>query len=196
LVTDFAVRLEQVTREEMLADPQVLTRTLVGAQSLFGLDAVVVPVEPARADVAAEAVRRLRTLLGERAALVALLPAPSLELANALDLQHVDVVAITAGEVEADRLAPVWNVARYFSAATWLVCPRGSADAARAGADAVAVWEGATPDELLAAGARRVGVMIEPGGARPPLPEGGFHTTAGELPADTDVDWLREVASS
>jgi hypothetical protein len=193
-VTDFAARLEQVSREDMLADPQVLTRTLVGAQSLFGLDAVVVPVE--RVEVAAEAVRRLRALLGDRAALVALLPDPELELANALDLQHVDVVAVTADEPEPDRLAPLWNVARYYSAATWLVCPRGSAEAARAGADAVAVWEGAGPDELLAAGARRVGVAVEPGAPPPPLPAGGFHTTAGELPADADVDWFREVARS
>lgn len=194
LLTNFAARLEQVSREEMLTDPQVLTRTLIGAQALFELDAVTLPVERAQLAAAAEAVQRLRVLVGERAALVVLLPAPELELANALGLQHADAVGVVTAEVDPNRLTPLWNVARYYAAPTLLVCPRGSTEAARAGADAIAVWEGATAEELLAAGARRVGVAIAPGGELPPLPEGGFYTTAGDLPADTDVDWFRQIA--
>jgi hypothetical protein len=194
LVTDFAARLEQVSREEMLADPQTLTRTLVAAQALFDLDAVALPVERAHLASAAEGVRRLRVLLGERAALIVLLPAPELELANALGLEHVDALGVLAAEVEPDRLAPLWNVARYYAVPSLLICPRGSTDAARAGADAVAVWEGATAEELLTAGARRAGVAIAPGGEPPPLPAGGFYTTAGELPRETDVDWFQRIA--
>lgn len=194
LLTDFAARLEQVSREEMVTEPQALTRTLVGAQALFDLDAVSLPVERAHLAAAAEAIQRLRTLLGERAALVALLPAPELELANALGLQHVDALGVIAAEEEPDRLVPLWNVARYYAVPSVLLCPRGTTEAARAGADAVAVWEGATAEELLAAGARRAGVTIAPGGEPPPLPPGGFYTTAGELPPDTDVDWFHRIA--
>ena len=195
LVTDLAARLEQVSREEQLAaDPQTLTRTLAGAQALFGLDAVVLTVERAQLAAAVEAVQRLRVLLGERAALVVLLPGPELELANAIGLQHVDALGVIADEAGPERLTPLWNVARYYAAPSLLVCPRGSTDSARGGADAVAVWAGATAEELLAAGARRVGVAIAPGGEPPPLPPGGFYTTAGELPAGTDVEWFHRIA--
>ena len=181
--TDFAVRLEQVTREELLADPQTLTRTLLGFQALFGLEAVVVPVEREAVAVAAEAIARLRTLLGDRAAIVALLPGPELGSANALGLQHVDIVAVRADEPEPEDLAPLWNVARYYAAPTLLVTQ--GADAA--GADAVVSLSGA-----VASGSARMGVLVEPGGPLPPLPDGGFYTT-WELPADTDVDAFREL---
>jgi hypothetical protein len=193
LVTDFAARLQQVSRAEMLADPQTLTRTLVAAQALFDLDAVALQVDRAHLATAAEAARRLRVLLGERAALVVLLPAPELELARALELEHVDVLGVLAADVEPDGLAPLWNVARYYAVPSLLVCPRGTTAAAGAGADAVAVWDGATAKELLAAGAPRAGVPIAPGGEPPPLPAGGFYITAGELPAEADVDWFHRI---
>ena len=40
----------------------------------------------------------------------------------------------------------------------------------------------------------RMIVPIAPGGEPPPLPAGGFYTTAGEDPAEADVDWFHRIA--
>lgn len=202
--TDFAARLEQVTRTEMLADPNVLTRALLGLQWLFGLDALVLLVEVDSAPVWAEAIHRLRILVGDRAALAVVLDGAGLGVANALGLEQVDVLGVLEralldgdGAAElADRLTPLWNVARYYAVPSVFVAARAPAAAAEVGADAVVVWEGASAAELLAAGARRAGHSLLAGEAVPPLPPGAFVTTAGELPADTDVDWFRETATA
>jgi hypothetical protein len=168
--TAFFARLEQVSREELAADPQALVRTLVAAQRLFGLDAVVVPAE---APAAAEAIARLRIVLGGGAAIVALLPEPRLELATALGLEHVDVVSVCAQPGDED-LDPLWNVARYYSAATLLVTADG---------------------RVSAPAGDRVGVLAEPGLEPPALPDGGFYTTR-ELPSGTDVEAFHALVAA
>lgn len=129
-------------------------------------------VVPAEVGAAAEGIARLRALLGERAAIVALLPEPGLDLANALGLQHVDVVAVRA-QPDHPGLEPLWNVARYYSAATLLL----------------------HGEEVTAPAGSRVGVLVEPGSEPPPLPEEGFYTTR-ELPAETDVEAFHTLVAA
>src|ERR1700722_14937943 len=73
--TEFAAHLEQVEAQEMWQDAGVLTRTLMGLEALFGLDAIVVDVPLAslahdRLRPVADGLARLRTLLADRVALV------------------------------------------------------------------------------------------------------------------------------
>lgn len=237
-VTDFSARLEQVSRLEMFADPNVLARTLFGAQRLFGHDAILVSLharlaaETIRAEagptagslrgvaVIAEAIHRLRAVAGEHAALVLVVPGPLtiarelgargdagdldrlaqdvLELVNTLRPEQLDSLAVLETEPLDDQilqelseaLSALWNLAHYYALPGVLFAAHAGRDAAIIEPDAVAVWAGATPEELLAAGARRVGVPVAPGqrGPLPPLPGGGFYTTAGELPGDVDVE--------
>lgn len=240
--TEFGARLEQIARERLRQDPNTLTRALLAAQELFGLDAVVleVPPEPVadairtddppgeRLAVEHDTIERLRILLGERAGLVLALPGPNtlagllgrratadeldelalaaLEAGKSLDLRHVDALAVVErrplekGEVGAlgAALAPFWNSAVYYSIPSVLVCACAGAEAATVAADAVVVWAGASPEELLEAGARCVGVLLRPGtdAVLPPLPLGGFYTTAGELPAETEIEWVKAVAGA
>jgi hypothetical protein len=210
LAIDFCARLEQTTRAELLTDPSLLTRGLLGAQELFGFDAIVIALAPDELEarpVVAEAVHRLRVLAADRAAVGLLLPGGRevdlLEEANAIGPQNLDLLGVVeprlGGEAEAaelaSALAPLWNVARYYAVPSLFAAAHGGPEAAALGSDAVSVWSGARPDELLAAGARRVGVPLRPEDAAPELPPGGFYTTAGELPAETDLDWLHAVVS-
>ncbi len=256
--TDFAARLEQVEPLQMWQDAGVLTRTLVGLQALFGLDAIVVDVPVAalvedRLERVADGLARLRTLLAQRAALVLALPGPLTRAAAAgrdrapetledlgaeithaaklLGAEHADCLAavelapVRADDVQPleDALAPLWNIARYYSAASLLVAAEGPVELGDTGADALVVWAGASPRDLAARGARHVGAPIgsrskaapasgppgRPGRPEPPelpeppgrpelpeLPQGGFYTTRGELAADTEIDWLHDVVAS
>ena len=79
--TEFAARLEQVQARELWDDAGLLTRTLMGLQALFGLEAVVVDVplvalHPDRVPTVADGVARIRALVGDRAALVLAVPGP------------------------------------------------------------------------------------------------------------------------
>jgi hypothetical protein len=173
--------------------------------------------------VLAEAEERLRVLLGESAALGVVLPGP-LALASQLgrppevdELESlgstilgvfqslrpplVDLVVVREGSVREDQvaeigaaLAPLWNAARYYSMPSLFLAARAGVAVASVGADAVAVGEGAAPEELALAGAKRVGVPVDPErGSLPPLPPGGFYLTAGEIPPDTDVSVVQEL---
>ncbi|MGH9292055.1 MAG: hypothetical protein ACRD0B_00050 [Acidimicrobiales bacterium] len=86
-----------------------------------------------------------------------------------------------------DLLAPVWAVARYYALPSLLVSSEGPAELSGVGADAVVVLAGASPAELLAAGAKRVGVPVSPDeGDLPDLPEGGFYLVRGDMAAGSD----------
>jgi hypothetical protein len=102
----------------------------------------------------------------------------------------------TLGE-HAAALTTLWNVARYYSLAGFLVASSGDARLAGSGADAVTVWAGATAGELLARGAPRAGVPITPGSPGPlePCPPGGFYTTAGEIPSNTAVSDVKDLVA-
>jgi hypothetical protein len=235
--TDLAARLEQVDPSALWQDAGVLTRTLMGLEGLFGLDAIVVDVPVAaladgRLATVADGLARLRTLLDERAALVLALPGPFtcaaaagrdrapetiedlgaeiLDAAKVLGPEHADCLAVverapvTGDDAQRldDALAPLWNAARYYAAPSLLVVAEGTAELADSGADALVVWAGASPYELVARGARRVGAPIEPPTAPtaatelPELPAGGFYTTRGELAADTEIEWLHRVVAA
>lgn len=230
--TEFAARLEQVQARELWDDAGLLTRTLMGLQALFGLEAVVVDVplaalHPDRVPTVADGVARIRALVGDRAALVLAVPGPlsaaaatgrdrapetledlAAEILGAVKLlgpEHADCLAVVERAPVAavdvrpldDVLAPLWNTARYFNATGLLVAADGPAELGDSAADAVIAWAGAAPEELAARGARHVGVPIEPGRPElPALPGGGFYTTRGELPADTDIDWLRRIVAA
>ena len=79
-------------------------------------------------------------------------------------LAVVELVPVTADDPQPleDALAPVWNTARYYAAASLLVAAEGPAELGDTGADAVAVWTGASPHELAARGVRHVGAPMSP----------------------------------
>jgi hypothetical protein len=96
-----------------------------------------------------------------------------------------------------EALAALWNLARYYAVPSMFVSSRGVAATARIGANAISVWEGASPDELVRSGAGRVGVPVATDGppTAPRLRQGGFYTTAGEIPAQVEVEWVRRLVA-
>ncbi len=130
-----------------------------------------------------------------------------LEAAKRLGPEHADCLAIVerapVGSDDAqpldDALAPLWNTARHYSVASLLLAAEGGLELADTGADAVSVWSGVSPQELAASGARCVGCPVElstPTPVLPALPPGGFYTVRGELPADTEIDWLHQLVAA
>jgi hypothetical protein len=171
--------------------------------------------------VVGEAVLRLRASLGDRAGLVLALPGPRtlaeagsveptpdalddlgagiLAAANEIDPHRADCLAIVeraalpdeAVDALDEALSPLWNAARYYALPSLFVAAQAGPAAARIGSDAISIWSGATPDEVAGAGHGPVGVPVDAGSSLPPLPPGGFYTTADDLPADTDLEALR-----
>jgi hypothetical protein len=156
---------------------------------------------------------RLRATFGDRLALVALLPgprtmAPLLEVVPAGDVledlvagalrlhEFLDPTALDAAAVLertslsgasvpelSDALATLWNVARYYAVPSLFVAAEGPGNVGEVGATAVTAWSGATPDAVLAGGARAAGVPVANPVALPALPPGRFFTTLDEIPA-------------
>ena len=59
------------------------------------------------------------------------------------------------------------------------------------------VWSPESVEGLVASGASRVASALRPPESVPAQPEAGtFFSTAGELPADTDVEWLQAVVTA
>lgn len=173
-----------------------------------------------------EAVHRLRAIWGDRVGMVVLLPGPGTWATSGdrwpslTELEDVVARLLAAlnflqpplldgfGVLEEDTpdatvddlsesLAAVWNLARYYAVPSVFVTAHGGTSAARTGADAVAVWDGVAPAELLGAGAQRVGVPLQMAGSAslPDLPEGGFFTTAGEIPATVEVERVQQLVA-
>jgi len=109
----------------------------------------------------------------------------------------------------ADAVSAFWNVARYYSLPSLLIAAQGTPRLAETGPTAVAAWSGVTAADLLAAGATAAGQPAPSGEPAPsgrpaspgepaspvptPLPPGGFHLTADELPGDWPVDAVRSL---
>lgn len=176
-------------------------------------------------DPVAEGIRRLRALLGDRAGIVLVLPGPRtlarslnrdaavedlediatglLNVAQALEPPLIDCLALFEREpldAAAARdlktaIAPLWNAARYYSIPGLLVADRAGPEVARGGATAVAVVEGASPGELKAAGASRVGVVVGRGEDLPACPASGFYITAGEVAPDAEVESIQALTA-
>ncbi len=170
-----------------------------------------------------DAIGRLRTTAGDGVALIIALPGPLtlaaapgadpaatledlgdelVETAHALRPERADCLAVveqtavSSGDVEPleDALTPLWNAARYYAIASMLVAAEGVPELGETGADAVAVWTGASAQDLAARGSRHVGVAVEPGQSEPPEAiEAGFYISRGELPAATEVESLHRL---
>ena len=100
-----------------------------------------------------------------------------------------------------DALAPLWNTARHYSVASLLLAAEGGLELADTGADAVSVssaspqsWRRAVPGASAARSSPPRPAPVPP--ALPPLPPGGFYTVRGELPADTEIDWLHQLVAA
>lgn len=175
---------------------------------------------------AADAIGRLRTVAGDSAALVIALPGPLtcsgsgledreitledlgdelVQTAQGLGPERADCLAVveraavSSADVEAleDAVTPLWNAARYYSTASLLVATRGVPELGATGADALAVWDGASPQDLAAHGARHVGVAVEPGqSVLPELAQGDFYISRGELPAATNIESLHRLIAA
>jgi hypothetical protein len=178
--------------------------------------------EPALAALR-EGLARLRANAQDRLALAALLPGPStlcrtrrsnvtvdaledtvsglLRLQEYLDPPTLDAIAVLErSELRPsehadirDALATLWNVARYYAIPSMFLAADGGIELAQIGADAVVVWQGATPTELLAEGARRVGIPVADPATFPALLPSGFFTSAGAVPATWDVSTVRRL---
>jgi hypothetical protein len=170
-----------------------------------------------------EGLQRLRATVEDRVALAVLLPGPltlgraaapdattdrleeavaaSLRLHEYLDATAFDAVGVFELEATpehqladlADAVSTLWNVARYYAVPSLMVAARGCPELGAIGADAVVVWTGSAPDELLTAGAPRVGVPIADATLLPDLPPGGFFTWPGPLPTTLDVPGIRNL---
>jgi hypothetical protein len=130
-----------------------------------------------------------------------------LKVAGHLDPPSFDALGVLEagpiGREGADRLADalgvLWNVARYYSMPSLFVAGEADAAVGRIGSTSVTVWRGADPGALAEDGAR-VGVPVtvadnaNEGRVFPPLPAGGFFTTSGEVPAETEVTSMRAVS--
>jgi hypothetical protein len=128
----------------------------------------------------------------------------TLELVQRLDPPVLDVVgvweraALVGDDLHLLRtvLPPLWNTAGFYSMPSLFVAAGAGAPAGSIGASAVSVWRGALPAELAREGSARVGVPLGPD--LTDLPEvrtEDFFVTAGELPPETDVDWLQSMAA-
>lgn len=170
--------------------------------------------------IVSDAIGRLRTTAGDGVALVIALPGPltlasapgadtgaTLEdlgdelvaTAHALHPERADCLAVvertvvSSGDAQPldEALTPLWNAARYYAVASMLVAAQGVPELGETGADAVAVWTGASVGDVAARGSRHVGIAVDAGRSElPEAAEGGFYTSRGELPAATEVESL------
>jgi hypothetical protein len=149
---------------------------------------------------------RARTVGDRSAEALEVFGAELLEAAKELEPQRADCVAVVErtavgrADVEPleESLAPLWNAARYYASASMLLAEEGVPELGDTAADAVAAWAGASPHELAARGARHVGCPVCPAGTEatpklPELPDGGFYTSAGELPVGTEIEALHRL---
>lgn len=128
-----------------------------------------------------------------------------LEAAQFLGPPRLDVIgvwearAIAGEDVKALRsaLAPLWNAVRFYAVPSLFAATAAEPPAGSIGAAAVTAWSGATPDALAAAGAGRVGVPVRVSESPqvPLLPPGGFFVTPGEIPPDTEIDWVQALSA-
>jgi hypothetical protein len=173
--------------------------------------------------IVSDAIGRLRTTTGDAVALVIALPGPLtlaslpgpapgatledlgdelVETLHALGPERADCLAVvertavSSGDAELleEALTPLWNAARYYAVASMLLAAEGVPELGETGADAVAVWTGASPRDLAARGSRHVGVAVEAGQSElPEAVEGGFYISRGELPAATEAESLHRL---
>jgi hypothetical protein len=178
-----------------------------------------------RRGTVSDAIGRLRAIAGDSVAIVITLPGPLtrakadrgaeatledlgdelVETAQALGADRADCLAVVertavnTADVELldEALTPLWNAARYYAAASLLVAAEGVPELGDTAADAIAVWAGASTQELTARGSRHVGIPVDPGQSElPEAVEGSFYISRGELPANTEVESLHRLIAA
>lgn len=183
-VEAFAVLREGVTRLRALLQDRVAIGLLLPGPLWIGrsLEAGTSPVE-------------LERIAGILLQVAQLLEPPSLDLLGIVEEETLPPDAL--GDV-VSSLTPLWNAARYYSVPSLFVAADAGPATGGDGSTASARWRGATPEDLLATGTRRVGVPVDVGSSpRLPVPlPGGFWLSAGEIPADTEVQRMQELAAA
>jgi hypothetical protein len=129
-----------------------------------------------------------------------------LQIAQSLDPPSLDLLGFVEEDTLASQplddvvssLSSLWNSARYYSIPSLFVAANAGPTAGGDGATAAARWRGASAEELLATGTPRAGVPVDVGSSPPMplLPRGGFWLSEGEIPRDTEVRRMQEIAAA
>ncbi len=145
----------------------------------------------AQIDPSEDALERIVTRL---LALCLMLEPPKLDVLGVLE-----TVPLGDAEVEllGRALSPLWNAIGFYSMPSLFEAASAGPAVGNVGASAVGVWSPESVEGRVAGGASQVASALRPPESVPAQPEAGtFFGTAGELPADTDVEWLQAVATA
>jgi len=120
---------------------------------------------------------------------------PSLDLLGVLE---ADTLAAQPLDAVVSSLSAFWNSARYYSVPSLFLASDAGPATGGDGATSAARWRGANAEELLATGTARAGVPVDIGVSppMPALPRGGFWLSQGEIPEDTEVLRMQEIAAA
>lgn len=120
---------------------------------------------------------------------------PSLDLLGVLE---EDTLAAQPVAAVVSSLSAFWNSARYYSVPSLFLASDAGPATGGDGATAAARWQGASAEELLATGTPRAGVPVDISVCppMPALPQGGFWLSNGEIPQDTEVRRMQEIAAA
>lgn len=120
---------------------------------------------------------------------------PSLDLLGVLE---EDTLAAQPVAAVVSSLSAFWNSARYYSVPSLFLASDAGPATGGDGATAAARWRGASAEELLATGTPRAGVPVDISVCppMPALPQGGFWLSNGEIPQDTEVRRMQEIAAA
>lgn len=129
-----------------------------------------------------------------------------LQIAQSLDPPSLDLLGVLEEDTLASQhlddvvssLSSLWNSARYYSVPSLFLAADAGPATGSDGATAAARWRGATAEELLATGTPRAGVPVDVGSSppMPMLPRGGFWLSEREIPQDTEVRRMQEIAAA
>jgi hypothetical protein len=129
-----------------------------------------------------------------------------LQIAQSLDPPSLDLLGVLEEDTLASQplddvvsaLSSIWNSARYYSIPSLFLAADAGPATGGDGATATARWRGASAEELLATGTVRAGVPVDIGVSppMPALPRGGFWLSQGEIPEDTEVRRMQEIAAA
>ena len=172
LIEAHAARLEQIPAERWRVDAEAQARMLRSTQALYGLDAVTIGgggrLDAKTAALAADVVRRLRPVLGERAGIAVVLPgaAPSealTEMMQTIGGEEPDLFLLHGEVAEVD--ATLEGLAEFYGATLVALGP-------------------AAPAGVVALSPSHFTTIAEPSKA-------WLYTTTGELDAAADPEAVR-----
>lgn len=136
----------------------------------------------------------LERVVSELLGLLRVLDPPKLDVLGVCETAALDDAALDLLE---RALSPLWNAVGFYSMPSLFEAASAGPVAGAVGSSAVSVWSLPGIEELISAGARRAAWPLRPPHAAIPAPgPAGFYGTAGELPADTPLEWLQAVATA